>query len=260
MDAKNVILEKKGLTAYVRIARPKVLNALNGETLDELREIFLDLRRDDGVRGVIVTGEGEKAFVAGADISEIAKLGAEEARQFARRGQHVFGLVESAGKPVIAAVNGFALGGGCELALACTMRVAAENALFGQPEVKLGLIPGYGGTQRLARIVGEGIAAELIVTGRNVKADEALRIGLVNRVVPGEELIPTCEAILGDVYKVGPLAVRYGLDAIRHGLDMTLEEGCAYEGILFGMVNGTEDAKEGCGAFLEKRKPEFKGR
>ncbi|MFH1277842.1 MAG: enoyl-CoA hydratase-related protein [Candidatus Eisenbacteria bacterium] len=260
MDAKNVILEKKGPTAYVRIARPKVLNALNAETMNELREIFLGLRRDDDVRGVIVTGEGEKAFVAGADISELAVLDPEEARQFALRGQHVFGLVETAGKPVIAAVNGFALGGGCELALACTMRVAAENAVFGQPEVKLGLIPGYGGTQRLARIVGKGIAAELIVTGRNVKADEAFRIGLVNRVVPAAELIPACEAILGDAYKVGPLAVRYSLEAIQRGLGMTLEEGCAYEAVLFGLVNGTEDAKEGCGAFLEKRKAEFKGR
>ncbi|MFH1679598.1 MAG: enoyl-CoA hydratase-related protein [Candidatus Eisenbacteria bacterium] len=260
MEAKNLVVERSGKTAVVRINRPKVLNALNSETMNELREAFLDIRRDSSVGGVILTGEGDRAFVAGADINEIAALDAEGARAFSLRGQHVFGLIEKIGKPVIAAVNGFALGGGCELALACTLRVASEKAVFGLPEVSLGVIPGYGGTQRLPRLVGKGVAAEIVMTGRRVPADEALRIGLVNRVVPPEGLLAACEEILAQVYKVGPAAVRCALDAIHHGMDMTLEEGSAYEASLFGLVCGTEDAKEGCGAFLEKRKAEFRGK
>ncbi len=260
MEAKHLVVDRTGKTAVVRINRPKVLNALNKETMNELREVFLELKRDSSVGGVIVTGEGDRAFVAGADINEIAALDAEGARAFSLSGQHVFGLIEKIGKPVIAAVNGFALGGGCELALACTMRVASEKAVFGLPEVSLGVIPSYGGTQRLARLVGKGIASEIVATGRKVLADEALRIGLVNRVVPPENLLDACGEILEPIYKVGPIAVRCALDAIHHGLDMTLEEGSAYEASLFGLVCGTEDAKEGCRAFLEKRKAEFRGK
>jgi enoyl-CoA hydratase len=260
MEAKNLVVERKGRTSIVQINRPKVLNALNEETMNELRVLFLELRHDDDVGGVILTGAGDRAFVAGADISEIAAYNADGAKSFSLRGQHVFTIIESLGKPVIAAVNGFALGGGCELALACTMRVASEKAVFGLPETSLGLIPGFGGTQRLARVVGRGYAAEMMVTAKKVPADEALRIGLVNRVVPPDELIPACEGILGQVYKVGPLAVRYALDALNHGLDMTLSEGSAYEASLFGLACGTEDKAEGIAAFLEKRKPDFHGK
>jgi enoyl-CoA hydratase/carnithine racemase len=260
MEGKNLVIEKKGKTCIVQINRPKVLNALNEETMNELRVLFLELRHEEDVGGVIVTGVGDRAFVAGADISEIAAYGADGAKGYSHRGQHVFSLVESLGKPVIAAVNGFALGGGCELALACTMRVASEKAIFGLPETTLGLIPGFGGTQRLARIVGRGYAAEMMITAKKVPADEALRIGLVNRVVPPDELIPACEEILAQVYKVGPIAVRYALDALNHGLDMSLTEGSAYEANLFGLAFSTEDKKEGVSAFLEKRKPEFRGK
>lgn len=257
---ENVVLEKREKTAVVQINRPKALNALNVATMNELCDVFLQLRRDDGIGGVIVTGAGEKAFVAGADITELAKLGPEEARAYSRRGQHVFALAERMGKPTIAAVNGFAFGGGCELAMACSMRVASEKAVFGQPEVKLGLIPGFGGTQRLPRLVGRGIANEILVTGRNVPADEAFRIGLVNRVVPAEELIPACEEILKQVYRVGPLAVRYALESVHHGMEMTLDEGNDYESSFFGLSFGTEDMKEGTAAFLEKRRAAFRGK
>lgn len=258
--AANLVVERAGRTAVVRVNRPKVLNALNAETMNELRETFLEMRKDDGVRGVVVTGEGDRAFVAGADINEIVALDSEGARTFALRGQHVFGLIEKIGKPVIAAVNGFALGGGCELALACTMRVASTNAVFGLPEVTLGVIPGYGGTQRLARLVGEGLASEIVMTGRKVTADEALRIGLVNRVVEPGALLDSCRETLEQSYKAAPIAVRSALDAVHRGLGMTLEDGGAYEASLFGLVCGSEDAKEGCRAFLEKRKADFRGR
>jgi len=259
MASQNVALELREETALITINRPKALNALNAETMDQLRRTLLEVRSDDSVRGLILTGAG-RAFVAGADVGEIASLSGEGAVRFARRGQHVFGLIEQLGKPVIAAVNGFALGGGCELALACSMRVASEAAVFGLPEVTLGLIPGYGGTQRLARLVGKGIATEIAVTGRKVDAEEAFRIGLVNRIVPAEELIEGCEKILQKTYRAAPLSVRYVLDAIHNGMNMTLSDGCAHEAALFGLVCSTEDSKEGIGAFLEKRKADFKGK
>lgn len=259
MASQNVTLERREATARITINRPQALNALNADTLDELRRILLEVRSDDAIRGVIVTGEG-RAFVAGADITEIAELDGAGAKAFAHRGQHVFGLIEQLGKPVVAAVNGFALGGGCELALACHMRIASVAAIFGLPEVTLGLIPGYGGTQRLPRLVGKGIAAEIAATGRKVDAEEAHRIGLVNQVVPAEELIPACEKLLGRTYRVAPLAVRYVLDSIHNGMEMTLAEGCAYEENLFGVVCSTQDSKEGIAAFLEKREAKFEGK
>lgn len=257
--AQNVTLERREPTAIITINRPKALNALNGETLDELRKIFLEVRSDDSIRGVILTGEG-RAFVAGADVTEIASLSGAGAKVFSHRGQHIFSLIEQLGKPVVAAVNGFALGGGCELALACSMRVASEAAIFGLPEVTLGLIPGYGGTQRLPRLVGKGIATEIACTGRKVDAEEALRIGLVNKVVGADELLTACEKLLQRTYRVAPLSVRYVLDAIHNGMEMTLAEGCAYEEGLFGVVCSTEDSKEGIAAFLEKRDAQFKGK
>ncbi len=259
MSRKNVSIERRDKTALITIDRPEALNALNEETMSELRDTLLEVRRDVTVRGVIITGGG-RAFVAGADVSEIAEYSAAGARAFAHRGQHVYSIVETMGKPVVAAVNGFALGGGCELALACHIRVASDKAVFGLPEVTLGIIPGYGGTQRLPRIVGRGIATEIAVTGRKVTAEEAFRIGLVNQVVPADELIPACEKLLERSYRAAPLAVRYALDAIHHGLDMTLTEGCAYEAGLFGLACGTEDGAEGMAAFNEKRKAEFRGR
>ncbi len=259
MSSKNVSIERTGHTALVTIDRPKALNALNRETMDELEAAFRAIREDDAIRGVILTGAG-RAFVAGADVSEIATYSAIESKAFAHRGQEIFAGIESLTKPVIAAVNGFALGGGCELALACHIRVASEKAVFGLPEVTLGIMPGYGGTQRLPRIVGRGIATEIAVTGRKVAAEEAARIGLANKVVPPDELIDACQRILAQVYAVSPLSVAYVLDAIHNGLPMSLDEGCAYEAGLFGLACGSEDGAEGMGAFLEKRKAEFQGK
>ena len=259
MSGNNVSIERTGSTALVTIDRPKALNALNRATMDELDGAFRELAADDAVRGVILTGAG-RAFVAGADVSEIATYSALESKAFAHRGQEIFARIESLRKPVVAAVNGFALGGGCELALSCHMRVASDKAVFGLPEVTLGIMPGYGGTQRLPRLVGRGIATEIAVTGRKVSADEAVKIGLANRVVPGDELIASCEEMLKQVYAVSPLAVGFVLDAIHHGTQMTLDEGCAYEAGLFGLACGSEDGAEGMAAFLEKRKAEFRGR
>ncbi len=259
MASETVTLERREQTALITINRPKALNALNREAMDGLRDALLEIRSDRSVRGAIITGAG-RAFVAGADVKEIAAFTAAQAKDFALRGQHVFDLVGCLGKPVIAAVNGFALGGGCELALACSLRIASEEAVFGLPEVTLGLIPGYGGTQRLPRIVGRGIATEIAVTGRKVDAAEAQRIGLVNRVVPAADLIGECEKILAKVEKAAPLSVRYVLDAIHDGLEMTLAEGCAHEAALFGLVCGTADSAEGMAAFLEKRKANFEGK
>ncbi|MDX6304873.1 MAG: enoyl-CoA hydratase [Blastocatellia bacterium] len=257
---ENVLYEKKGAVAYITLNRPQVLNALNQRTWEELRAAFEDARDDAEVRGIIVTGAGDKAFAAGADISELAKATAVEAEKSSSYGQQVLNLVESLGKPVIAAVNGFALGGGCETAMACTIRVASENAKFGVPEVTLGLIPGCGGTQRLPRLVGKGRALQLILSGGMIGADEAYRIGLVNEVVPAADLISRAEAILKPILANAPLSVKFALEAVNNGLNTTVTEGLALEASYFGLCAGTEDKKEGTEAFLQKRKAQFQGR
>ncbi len=257
---ENVLYEKKGPIAYVTLNRPKVLNALNTKTWENLRTAFEAARDDDEVRGVILTGAGDKAFIAGADINELAQLtavGGEESSSF---GQAVLNLVENLGKPVIAAINGFALGGGCETAMACTIRIASETAKFGQPEVKLGILPGSGGTQRLPRLVGKGRALQLILTGEMISAPEAYRIGLVNEVVPTPNLIPRAEAILNQIFSNAPVAVKYSLEAVNKGLETSQAEGLSLEASFFGLCSGTEDKKEGTSAFLEKRAAKFQGR
>jgi enoyl-CoA hydratase len=256
----NVKLEKKNQIAYVTIDRPKVLNALNTATMEELREVFTDLAADRDVRVVILTGSGEKAFVAGADINELQKNNPVEAKAYTHRGQAVLDLIENLGKPVIACINGFALGGGCEIAMACTMRLTAENAKLGQPEVKLGIIPGYGGTQRLPRLVGTGLAMQILLTGEMISAQEAYRIGLVNEVLPADKLIPRAEEIAAKIIANAPLAIQYCMEAVNQGLNMTLQEGLFLEATLFGICSASEDKKEGTTAFLEKRKPNFQGK
>lgn len=256
---ENLRYAKKNQTAFITINRPKVLNALNALTIQELGRAFQSVRDDDDVRVAIVSGEGEKAFVAGADINELALLDAVDGHALSVRGQVVFSLVESCGKPVIAAVNGFALGGGCELALACTFRIASENARFGQPEVKLGIIPGFGGTQRLPRLVGQGRALQILLTGEMIHAEEALRIGLVNEVLPADELLPRAEALARKIIANAPLATHYCLDAVNKGLNLPLAEGLAYEAAMFGLCSSTADKNEGTEAFLEKRTAQFKG-
>ncbi|HZC96412.1 MAG TPA: enoyl-CoA hydratase-related protein [Bradyrhizobium sp.] len=256
----NVRYEKKGLTAYVTVNRPKVLNALNTPTWTDLKAAFEDAKADTSVHGVILTGAGDKAFIAGADISELAHVDAYEAEESSRFGQGVLDLIENLGKPVIAAINGFALGGGCEAAMACTMRIAAEHAKFGQPEVKLGLLPGGGGTQRLPRLVGKGRALQLILTGETISAQEAYRIGLVNEVVPAAGLIERAEAILDQIAANAPIAVKFSLEAANKGLETSQSEGLVLEASFFGICAATEDKKEGTAAFLEKRTPQFRGR
>jgi len=260
MTYENILLEKKNWIAYVTINRPKVLNALNSATIEELRSVFHEVKSDDSVRVVILTGAGEKAFVAGADINELATQDAVSGKKYALRGQNVFNLIENLGKPVIACINGFALGGGCELALACTMRLASENAKLGQPEVKLGILPGYGGSQRLPRLVGKGVAMQHILTGEMITAQEALRIGLVNEVTAATDLIPRAEAIAAKIIANGPLAVQYAMEAVNKGVEMTLAEGLFLEATLFGVCCATEDKKEGTAAFLEKRAAKFEGK
>jgi len=255
----NVLYEKKGAIAYVTVNRPKVLNALNTPTWKDLRTAFEDARDDTAVRGVILTGAG-KAFIAGADISELARVTAFEAEQSSRFGQGVLDLIEDLGKPVIAAVNGFALGGGCETAMACTIRIAVETAKFGQPEVKLGLVPGGGGTQRLPRLIGKGRALQLILSGEMISAQEAYRIGLVNEVVPAAELITRAETILNKIASNAPIAVKLALEAANKGLETSQDEGLLLEASYFGLCAATEDKKEGTTAFLEKRAPQFQGR
>src|SRR6476469_7503516 len=257
---ENVKLEKKNAIAYVTIDRPKVLNALNMATMQELWQVFSDLKDDKQIRVVILTGAGDKAFVAGADINELARNNPVEAKAYTHKGQATLDLIENLGKPVIACVNGFALGGGCEIAMACTMRLATENAKLGQPEVKLGIIPGYGGTQRLPRLVGKGIAMQLLLAGEMISAQEALRIGLVNEVVPQADLIARAEAIAQKIIANAPLAVQYAMEAVHKGMEMTLAEGLYLEATLFGVCCATEDKKEGTTAFLEKRAAQFKGR
>ena len=256
----NLLYEKKNNIAYVTLNRPKVLNALNKATWNDLRAAFEDARDDETVRGVIVTGAGDKAFIAGADINEIATASAVQAEESSSYGQEVLNLIENLGKPVIAAINGFALGGGCETAMACTIRLASENARFGQPEVKLGVLPGGGGTQRLPRLVGKGRALQLILSGAMINASEAYRIGLVNEVVPTADLIPRAEALLREIFANAPIAVKYSIEAVNKGLETSQAEGLALEASFFGLCAGTEDKHEGTRAFLEKRAPQFQGR
>jgi enoyl-CoA hydratase len=249
---ENLLFENKTGIALVTVNRPAVRNALNSATMKELRTVFEQIKTNDEIRVAILTGSGDKAFVAGADINELATLTPMAAKTYSLAGQAIFDLIEQLGKPVIAAVNGYALGGGCELAMACTFRIASENAVFGQPEVKLGLIPGYGGTQRLAQLVGRGPAAQMLVTGEMIGAAGALRIGLVNQVVPQQELITGAEAIAKKIIANAPLAVKFCIDALGRGMET--------EANLFGLCCATEDMKEGTASFLEKRTPNFKGK
>ena len=256
----NVLYEKKGAIAYVTVNRPKVLNALNTPTWKDLRTAFEDARDDTAVRGVILTGAGDKAFIAGADISELAHVAAFEAEQSSRFGQEVLDLMENLGKPVVAAINGFALGGGCEAAMACTIRIAVDTAQFGQPEVKLGLVPGGGGTQRMPRLIGKGRALQLILSGEMISAQEAYRIGLVNEIVPAAGLVTRAEAILKKIASNAPIAVKFALEAANKGMETSQGEGLLLEASYFGLCAATEDKKEGTAAFLEKRPPQFRGR
>jgi len=257
---ENLLVDRDGAVATITINRPKVLNALNTQTLDELRRAILDLAHDASVRVVILTGSGEKSFVAGADINEIALQTPTSGRTHAMTGQHVFDLIETMGKPVIAAINGYALGGGCELAMACTMRIAADSAKLGQPEINLGIIPGYAGTQRLSRLVGRGAALEMLLTGDQISAADAYRLGLVNRVVTGANLMGETRKIAQALAAKAPIALRFIIDAVNNGLQMPFREAESHEATLFGLVSTTEDMREGTRAFLEKRKPEFKGK
>ncbi len=260
LTLETVTYEKKGAIAYVTLNRPKVLNALNKTALADLRAAFEDARDDSSLHGVILTGAGDKSFIAGADINEVATDTPVQAEEKTRRGQHLMDLIENLGKPVVAAINGFALGGGCEAALACTIRLAAESAKFGLPEVKLGIIPGYGGTQRLPRLVGKGVALQLILSGAMIDAQEAYRIGLVNEVVPKAELIARAEAILNQIGANAPLSVRYALEAVNKGMETSVAEGLVLESTFVAICTSTEDKKEGTSAFLQKRPPQFQGR
>jgi enoyl-CoA hydratase/carnithine racemase len=256
----NVLYEKKGPIAYVTLSRPKVLNALSQAAWKDLRTAFEQARDDAAVLGVILTGAGDKAFIAGEDISELAQATSVDAEKSSRSGQAVLDLIENLGKPVIAAVNGFALGAGCETTMACTIRVAAEHARFGQPEVKLGIPPGAGGTQRLPRLVGKGRALQIILSGEMVSAQEAYRIGLVNEVVPAGELVARCEAILKQILANAPVAVRFALEAVNKGTETSLSAGLLLEASVFAICAGTDDKREGTAAFLEKRAARFQGR
>ena len=260
MEYQTLLFEIKDGIALITINRPDKLNALNDQVMAELADVAQRLATDDAIRGAILTGAGPKAFVAGADIGDLAKQGPFDGKARALRGQAVLRRLETCGKPVIAAVNGFALGGGCELAMACHLRIASENAKFGQPELKLGIAPGYGGTQRLPRLVGKCVALQLILTGETIDAPEAHRIGLVNKVVPSAELLAAAEQLLRAILAMGPLAVRLALEAVDQGLEMSLDEGLLLEANHFGLLAATRDMKEGLGAFLEKRAPKFEGR
>ncbi len=260
MAFENLLYEKKDGIAWITFNRPKVLNALNRRTVEELRDALLDARDDASVRVLLLTGSGEKAFVAGADINELAQRTPVDGKEFSLFGQSVFHLLETMGKPSICAINGFALGGGCELALSCSIRLASKNARLGQPEVKLGIIPGYGGSQRLARLCGKGFAHELCLTGEMISAEEAQRIGLVNHVYEPAELLPAAEAIARKIIEKAPLAIRYCMEAIERGVELPQEEGLFLEAALFGLCCATEDMREGTRAFLEKRPAQFKGR
>ena len=260
MTYENVRVDIRDNILFVTIDRPKVLNALNAATVEELYRVFAAARDDENVRAVIVTGGGDKAFVAGADINELAQKTPITGKETSERGQFVLSFIERFPKPVIAAVNGFALGGGCELALACHIRIASEKAQIGLPEVTLGIIPGYGGTQRMARLLGKGKALELICTGDRITAAEAEKIGLVNRVVPADGLMPAAEEMAKKIIARGPLAIRAAIEAVIRGSEMPFEEGQFLEATLFGFLCASEDTKEGMKAFIEKRPAQFKGR
>lgn len=257
---ETILYEKRDGIAYITMNRPKVMNALNKTAVADLRVTFEAVRDDAEVRGAIITGAGDKAFIAGADINEVATSTPIEAEQNSRNGQALMDLIENLGKPVVAAVNGFALGGGCETALACTIRLASENAKFGLPEVKLGIIPGFGGTQRLPRLVGKGVALQMILSGRMIDAQEAYRVGLVNEVVPAAELIKRAETILNQIAANAPLSVKNALEAVNSGIETSLAEGLLHESSLFAICASTDDKKEGTSAFLEKRAARFQGR
>ena len=260
MSFKNLIFKQKENIATITINRPDKLNALNKETLNEITQAFEEVENNESIRGVLITGSGEKAFVAGADILEISTLDNISGTEFALEGQEVFNKIEKCSKPVVAAVNGFALGGGCELALACHIRYASENAKFGQPEVNLGIIPGFGGTQRLTRIIGKGRALELLMSGNMVDAPEAYRIGLINKVIPQSELMAESEKLLQTILAKGPYAVSMIIEAVNEGLDKKLDAALNHEANLFGQTCATDDMHEGTNAFLDKRKPEFNGK
>jgi enoyl-CoA hydratase len=259
MSYENILFDKYDGIAKITFNRPKVLNALNRKTIEELRGALLDARDDGNVRVLILTGAGEKAFVAGADIGELSQQTPVNGKEFSLFGQNVFHLLETMGKPSICAINGFALGGGCELALSCSIRIASKNSKLGQPEVKLGILPGYGGSQRLTRLCGKGVAHELCLTGEMITADEALRIGLVNHIFEPAELLPAAEAMAKKIIANGPLAVKFTMEAIERGAEMPLQEGLFLEATLFGVTCSTEDMREGTEAFLEKRPAAFKG-
>ena len=256
----TLLVDRDGAVARVTINRPAVLNAMSSQTLDELENTLTALGRDESVRVVVITGAGEKAFVAGADINELAQQSPTSGRAHAIRGQQVFDLIEQLGKPTIAAINGYALGGGCEMAMACTLRIAADTARLGQPEINLGLIPGYGGSQRLPRLIGAGPALEMLLTGQPITAQDAYRLGLVNRVVPAADLGSEVRALANLLASKPPVAMRYIIEAVHRGLQMSSAEGLRFEAALFGLVASTDDMREGTRAFLEKRKPEFKGK
>jgi enoyl-CoA hydratase len=258
MGFENLLSERRGEVLWLTVNRPDKLNALNRATMSELDAAVAAAEADGAVHALVITGAGDKAFVAGADISELRTLGAVEAKEFALRGQAVFNRIGRLAKPTVAAVNGFALGGGCELAMACHIRIASSNAVFGQPEVKLGLIPGYAGTQRLPRLVGRGRALEILLTGRNVAADEAARIGLANAVVEPGELVAEVDKLLQKILANGPLAVSHCIAAVNHGLEMGFDDACLLEATLFGVGAASEEMTEGTTAFLEKRKPVFR--
>jgi len=260
MTYENPRYEKKDQIGYITFDRPKALNALDRKTVETLGAILTEAREDNDVRVLILTGAGEKAFIAGADINELAQRTPVDGKEFSLVGQAVLHKLETLGKPSIAAINGFALGGGCELALACSIRLASKNAKLGQPEVKLGIIPGYGGSQRLARLCGKGVAHELCLTGEMISAEEAMRIGLVNRVTESAELMSAAEAMAKKIIANAPLAVKFAMEAIEHGMEMPQEEGLFLEATLFGLCCATEDMREGTRAFLEKRPAQFKGK
>jgi len=257
---ETLIVEKKGEIAQITLNRPDVLNALNRQAIEELSHAMSEARADVAIRGVILTGSGDKAFAAGSDIDEISQLTPVEAKALAQEGQALMDLIENLGKPVIAALNGYAIGGGCELALACTIRLAAAHARLSQPEVRLGLIPGFGGTQRLPRLIGKGRALQMILSGDMTDAQEALRAGLVDEIVPKDKLIERAEAILLTIASNAPLAVQFALEAVNRGYEMTQAQGLRLEASLFGLAASTEDAKEGTAAFFERRKPYFTAR
>lgn len=260
MNYQNILFEIKNHTGLVTINRPDKLNALNNQTVEEIESVINSIKSNPEIFTVVITGSGEKAFVAGADIAELNKLDVISAKEFSEKGNKVFRSIETLDKPFIAAVNGFALGGGCELALACHIRIASENAKFGQPEVNLGIIPGYGGTQRLARIINSARALEMILTGDMITSDEALRIGLVNKVYPQADLLSKTLELADKIASKGQQAIRFALKAVNATDNMSLSEGLSYEASLFALTCGTEDFKEGTSAFLQKRKPDFKNR